>query len=33
LNTNRSEVKDLELERLLKVWKEKDGLKRVVKLV
>lgn len=33
VNMNRSEIKDQKLERLLKVWKEKERLKRVVKLV
>lgn len=32
LNTNRSVVKDKDLERILNIWKEKEGLKKVVKL-
>jgi hypothetical protein len=32
LKANRSDVADIELERLMKVWKEKEGLKKVVKL-
>jgi len=32
LTTNCSEVKDIQLEKLLRVWKEKEGLKKVVRL-
>jgi hypothetical protein len=32
VNTNRSGVKDKDLEKILKIWKEKENLKKVVKL-
>jgi hypothetical protein len=32
ITSNRSWVKDKDLERILKIWKEKDSLKKVVKL-